>query len=303
MPTINCTSVRSHATGRRFFGAVAALLLACVIAPAVHAQQEWAVHDSDANSTLSDIKGNTKGTNTDTTALKTAIGDTNAGGGNTVNANLDAINKKLIIGNSENNQPYKDSQPGARVVDPDEVLPASTSTALDDGAGCKAVADAQQATCNKIVAIQNAKYKYMLLMYETNKKRDDMLRELLIERSKITASDANQYGKLEDNTNKLTALYNLISLDQQQMATVNYAYDANIEYLRKAQALMARGANTGKKADSWTNISLPTGDTIDLGPAISGLISGAALQAALQSVKSTAPSGMQRLSIGDSNGL
>lgn len=296
MPTIKSASLLSHTAGRRLCGAMVAVLFACVMAPAAQAQDAWSVKDSEANGTLNDIKGNTGD-------LKTAVGTSKDGGGNTVNANLDAINKKLVIGNTENNQAYKDTQPGTRVVDPDEPLPASDNNVLDDGAGCKAVADAQQETCKKIVAIQNSKYKYMLLMYETNKKRDDMLRELLIERSKITANDANQYGKLEDNTNKLTALYNLIALDQQQMATVNYAYDANVEYLRKTQALMARGANTGKKPSSWTNISLPGVGSVDLGSALGTLATGVALSTALNSVKSTAPDGLQRLSIGNSNGL
>jgi hypothetical protein len=304
MPTIKTNQPVSRVIGRRFYAAVASLLLACVLAPAVHAQDAWSVNDSQANDKLSNIKDNTKGTNDDTTAMKNALGDSNAGGGKTVNANLDAINKKLFIGSANNNQPYKDTQPGPRVVDPDQALPASSSTAatLNDGSDCTQIPDAQQDNCKKIVAIQNAQYKYMLTMYENNKARDTMLRELLKERSNITADDVNQYGKLEDNTNKLTALYNLIALDQQQMATVNFAYDANLQFLRASQAQLARQANTGKPKASWTSINLPGVGAIDLSSQISGLISGVALTTALDSVQSTAPKGLQTLAIGKSNG-
>lgn len=300
MPTIKTKQPVSRVFGRRFYTAIATLLLACVVAPAAHAQ--WAVNDEQANDKLSDIKDNTKGTNNDTTAMKNALGDSQAGGGKTVNANLDAVNRKLIIGNSDNGQPF--TRPGVRVADPEQALPASSSSAatLDDGSNCTQMPDAQQDNCKKIVAIQNAQYKYMLLMYETNAKRNTILTNLLDERSKINADDANQYGKLEDNTNKLTALYNLIALDQQQMATVNYAYTANLTYLRTAQAQLSRSANTGKPKASWTQLNLPGVGSIDLSSQIGSLISGVALTGALKAAHSSKPEGIQTLSIGESNG-
>lgn len=302
MPTIKTKRLVLHIAGRRIYAVITALLLACVLAPSVHAQDAWSVNDSQANDKLSDIKDNTKGTNDDTTAMKNALGDSNAGGGKTLNANLDAVNKKLFIGSDSNGQPF--TRPGDRVADPAQPLPASGSAeaTLDDGSSCTQLPDAQQANCKQIIAIQNAQYKYMLLMYETNAKRNTILTALLDERSKITADDVNQYGKLEDNTNKLTALYNLIALDQQQMATVNYAYTANLTYLRTAQAQLARSANTGKPKASWTTISLPGIGSVDLGSQLSSLVSGVALTAALQNAHSTKPAGMQTLSIGQSNG-
>lgn len=302
MPTVKTKHLVSRVAGRRFYGVVAALFLACVLAPAAHAQDAWSVNDSQANDKLSDIKDNTKNTNTDTTAIKNALGDSNGGGNKTVNANLDAINQKLFIGNEGNGQPF--TRPGDRVADPEQPLPASSSAeaTLDDGSSCTQLPEAQQANCKKIVAIQNAQYKYMLLMYETNAKRNTILKNLLDERSNIKAGDVNQYGKLEDNTNKLTALYNLIALDQQQMATVNFAYNANLAYLRTSQAQLARSANTGKPKASWTQISLPGIGAVDLGSQLSALVSGVALTEALKDAHSTKPSGMQTLSIGDSNG-
>ena len=302
MPTIKINRPVSRVLGRRLQALVAALLLACVIAPVAHAQDAWSVNDSQANDKLSDIKENTKNTNNDTTDMKKALGDSQSGGGNTLNANLDAINKKMVIGNKTNGQPF--TRPGDRVDDPEQPLPASGSTAatLDDGSNCTQLPSAQQPNCKQIVAIENAQYKYMLLMYETNAKRNAILTSLLDERAKIDENDANQYGKLEDNTNKLTALYNLIALDQQQMATVNYAYTANLTYLRTAQAQLSRSANTGKPKASWTQVNLPGVGSIDLSSQISSLISGVALTGALKGVQSSKPDGIQTLTIGQSNG-
>ncbi|WP_089978931.1 hypothetical protein [Luteibacter sp. UNCMF331Sha3.1] len=286
---------------RRFVGATALLFGLILAAPAAHAQ--WQVNDADANIKLNDIRTNTSNTvdeaknivqqNKD---MNSVLGTTSTGDGKTINANLDAINKKLVIGT------YSDKQPGARVKNPEKVLPEDT-TKLDDGKRCDAVAEPQQANCKLIVDLENAQYQYMLTMYKNTETRDAMLRELLKEREAIKPEDANQFGKLEDNTNKLTALYNLIALDQQQMQTVNYAYEANLRYLRSQQTLAANAASTGKKVDEWGSIKLPGIGDVNIGDAVSGLATGVALKGALDGVQSKKPEGMQTLKIGKSNGF
>jgi hypothetical protein len=285
----------------------AALMLAMFIAaPTAHAQ--WAVVDTQANGTLGSIQGDTSNiaTNTDKTATNTdnlnqvigKAGDTYKK--DTVNGRLDAINQKLVIGT------YDENKPGPRVADPAEKLPKPGGTALNDGTNCKTVADPQQATCKQIVALQNAQYQYMLTMYENTNTRDTMLRKLLDERKDIKSDDPSQYGKLEDNTNKLTALYNLIALDQQQMQTVNYAYEANIAYLRAKQTVSANAAASGKdptKSDGIGGISIPGVGNVGIGDLIGNLSTGFVLQGALEGVKSDTPSGMKTLHIGNSNGF
>jgi hypothetical protein len=284
----------------RFLGAMAVLVTLASTAPAAHAQ--WAVNDAEANGTLKQIEQhtdktvqNTKDIYDQTKDMNTVLGKT-VGDGSTINGNINAINEKLKIGT------VKDSQPGARVSNPVKELPAD-STVLDDGTRCKAVAQPQQATCQQIVDLENAQYRYMLTMYKNTETRDTMLRDLLKERSEITPQDPNQFGKLEDNTNKLTALYNLIALDQQQMQTVNYAYEANLRFLRSQQTMAANAANTGKKPSDWGSISLPGIGNVDIGSAISGLATGAVLKESLDGVQSDKPAGMQTLSIGKSNGF
>lgn len=291
---------------RRLAGSAVLLLALLAAAPAAHAQ--WQVNDAEANGHLSNIDTNSKDTSTNTKNTATNTDNLNKVIGKsgddyqqtTVNGRLDAINQKLYIGT------YDEAKPGARVKDPDQALPKPGGTALNDGSNCNTVAQPQQAVCKQIVAIENAQYQYMLTMYENTNTRDAMLRKLMDERKAITADDKNQFGKLEDNTNKLTALYNLIALDQQQMQTVNYAYEANIRYLRAKQTLSANAAASGKdptQGGDSGGISIPGIGNVSIGQVIGALTTGAALKVALEGVQTDKPSGMKTLAIGDSNGF
>ncbi|MFC5740022.1 hypothetical protein [Dyella tabacisoli] len=282
----------AQAVMRRLLSAMALVVLLCVAAPAAHAQ--WQVKDDAAEQSLDNINSGTKDINS-------VLGTTADGNNNTINKNLDNINNKLVIG------AYNKDVPGARVADPQKALPATTAaTTLNDGSYCKTIPDAQQQNCQDIVAIENAQYHFMVSMYNTSKTRDDMLRTLLAERQGIASNDPNQFGKLEDNTNKLTALYNLIALDHQQMLSVNYAYDANLRYLRNQQTQLANAAASGisPPGSGLGSIDIPGIGSIDIGSAISGMTTGLVLYGALQGQQSTPDSGMpmQKLSIESTNG-
>lgn len=261
----------------RLFSLAALLLAGGLVAPSAHAQ--WAVHD-DAVDTLN-----------------TTVGDKTDG--NTVNANLNAIRKKLMIGD------YTENRPGPRVKDPTSVLPADSTLLIPaDDQRCAIVAGPQQVNCKKIVEIQNAQYQYMLTMYANSNTRNEMLKAIIADRKNIKPDDANALGKLEENTNQLTALYNLIALDQAQMQSVNYAYEANLRFLREEQARLARAANSGKTADkpSPFDFQLPGGIDIDIGKALPTIAAGAALKIALKDAQSPKPSGIRTLAITDSDG-
>jgi hypothetical protein len=277
---------------RRLLGAMTLAVLLSVAAPAAHAQ--WQVQDQKGEDSL-------KGINDDTGKINSVLGTTQDGNG-TINSNLNNINNKFVIGTTS------DNQPGPRVKDPTQVLPDAT-TVLDDAAHCGLVATAQQDTCKQIVAIENSQYQYMITMYTNSKTRDDMLRTLLNERKAITSSgkpDPNQFGKLEDNTNKLTALYNLIALDHQQMLSVNYAYEANLRYLRAKQTQMANAAASGNPppGSGGGSINIPGIGNFDINSAISAMTTGAALKLALNGLATKPDSGMpmQTLGIENTNG-
>ncbi len=286
MPTLHFNQTTFPA--RAYHVLTAALLIAAGAFGSTAHAQEWQVRDDDARTKLGQIQSHTND-------MKTTLGSVDSGGGNTINANLDAINKRLMIG------PYTSGRPGDRVKDPTQALPAdSTQLIQDPNTRCGSLPQPQQDNCQKIVQIQNAQYQYMLTMYANTKTRDDMLRQILQQRSNISSNDPNALGRLEDNTNQLTALYNLIALDQQQMQTVNYAYEANLKYLQEEQSRLARAANTGKPASqSGLGISLPGGGQIDLSGAVNAAVAGAALKLALKDAQSTAPAGMKTLHITD----
>lgn len=247
--------------------AVAALVVAALGAPAAHAQ--WQVVDKDANKVL---------------GTKTKTG--------TINSNLSDINSKFDITKLNKDNKWV----GERVKDPTPNFPKSTDTTatLDDGAHCKNIAKSQQKTCQDIVDIENAQYKFMVSMYETSQTRDKTLRDILDERIKL---DTKDIGKLEDNTNKLTALHALIQLDRQQMESVNYAYDANLRFLRAKQTSLASSAQKGESESKWGNISIPGVGDVDAGNLLQDVIGGAVLVGALETLKTPKPDGMQTLHV------
>lgn len=225
------------------------------------------------------------------TKTNDALGDNRNG---SISTNIYNINNKLkVIAN--------ESKPGDRIADPTPALPKpdDETATLDDGKQCETVAKAQTDTCKKIVDIENAQYKFMLSVYKTSNDRNEVLKTLLTERNGLKADD---YGKIADNTNKLTALYNLIALDRQQMESVNYAYEANLRYLRATQARAADSAQTGsgKSGGGGGGITLPGLGEVNLGAVISGLTTGAVLKGALDAQQSSV-SGMKTLSISEGN--
>lgn len=213
--------------------------------------------------------------------------------GNTAD-NTKQIEKDLSI------DKYKYASPGDRIEDPKQ-YPLNQSTTTDqDKQLCSRLPEAQQAGCIEIVETEDAQSQYMKVMYETTAKRNDRLNKILEERQGISGSNL---GALEDNTNKLVALYTLMAIDRQQMESVNFAYETRLRYLRNQQTQLANAAATGTPMDSTGGLGIPLGGSIDVGSLMTGLTTGVALKAALSGVQSPTPSGMRTLSSGESNGF
>jgi hypothetical protein len=241
------------------------------------ANAQWEVVDKDANKTLGKISDNTKDTATNTKQTDTDL------------------NKDLNIGTSA-------ADPGdstlKRAEDPKQ---AWQTAALEDGIDqCTKYAQTQQANCQEIVHTQNAQYLYMVTMYKNTDTRNQRLQTILKERQNISGSNL---GQLEDNTNKLTALYALMAIDRQQMESVNYAYETRLRYLRNEQTKLANAAATGNPPGSGDGISIPLLGDINVGSLVSTLTTGVALKTALNGVASDTPSNMKTLSVENSNGL
>lgn len=238
------------------------------------AQAQWQVTDKQVTTNTNETATNTKETAT-----------------NTKNIDND-LNKNMAIDKN------KFASPGDRIEDPQK-YPLNQSTTMDqDKQQCSQLAEAQQAGCVEIVETEDAQSQYMKVMYEATAKRNERLTAILEERKGISGSNL---GALEENTNKLVALYTLMAIDRQQMESVNFAYETRLRYLRNQQTQLANAAATGKPPG--TGGSMGAGDSLDIGSVVSGLTTGVALKAALIAVQSPTPSGMRTLKSVDSNGF
>jgi len=278
-----------------------ALLLAmlCLAAPiALHAQDTgggWQVTDSATHDKLD------------------ALYNKNNDGVQDIDTHTRNIDSNLKIGSYVS--------PGTRLADPTSTgtaLPSTSSTqspfasaTLDDGLDqCDNVAQGQQSNCKEIVQTQNAQYMYMTAAYANTVTRNTALQNLLTERQNIQSSSCSNgssgsssnntcIGLLEDNTNKLTALYNLMALDRQQLESANYAYDVRLRYLRDYQARLANAAATGGPTPSSGSGS----DAFPIPPAVGSLISNAVAGAVMAVALGTSSQNTHALGIEKSNGF
>ncbi len=219
--------------------------------------------------------------------------------------------------------------PGDRLADPTSTTaapagasssqsPFATATMEDGMDQCANVAKGQQDTCKEIVHTQNAQYMYMTTAYANTATRNTALQALLKERQNIKSSSCSSSGSsssgstgsggdtstciglLEDNTNKLMALYSLMTLDRQQMESANHAYEARLRYLLNYQARLANAAATGGPTPSSGGSSgsgLP--GSIDIGNLISTAVAGGVMAGALTTSSVNGPT----LGIEKSNGF
>lgn len=103
-----------------------------------------------------------------------------------------------------------------------------------------------------MVKTENAQFIYMVKFHEMTAERLKRLDEIEQERQGLENKPEN-YGKLQDNTNKLLALNTRMELDEAQMQSAMNAYDTRLAYLRTLQAQKTEEALSGKKAsDSGT---------------------------------------------------
>jgi hypothetical protein len=211
--------------------------------------------------------------------------------------------------------------PGTRQSDPtstgSSALAGASSTSspfasatLNDGMDqCDNVAQGQQSNCKEIVQTQNAQYMYMTAAYANTAIRNTALQSLLTERQNIKSSSCSNtststsnntcIGLLEDNTNKLMALYSMMAIDRQQMESANHAYDARIRYLRDYQARLANAAATGGPTPSGGSGS----DTFPIPPAVGSLISNAVAGVVMAGALGASSNNTHALGIEKSNGF
>ena len=184
---------------------------------------------------------------------------------------LNDLNKKLEIDTG-------DRKSGDPVEDAKQKIEAHGIT-LDTNIGrCAGARAEQKAVCEEIVRTENAQYLYMVAMHDITKKRQDRLKALEDENF-----GTNDFGEMQANTNRITALQTRIAIDRAQMESANLAYENRLRYLRAQQVQSTEETMTGKKKNAsggfWDQIA-------SLGPS---LYAGVAMKVALNSVKSSVP--------------
>lgn len=239
----------------RRLGRLGAIALALGLAAPI-AHADWNVVDKDANDKLNDIKSK--------------LGD--------------MYNQQRIGGYVKL---------GDIVPDPDKMVKKQDTSQGQEQ--CNSRPEKQQSVCQEIIQTQNAQISYMATMYDYAKKRDEQLRAIQDERSKIGSDDL---GKLEDNTNKLLALNTQLSIDRQQLLAAMYAFDTRLKYLQAQQTQMAQSATNGGSADKGNGAQL---GGVNVGDIVGAVASGVVLKGALTVIKSSTPDGMKTLGIGKSD--
>ena len=197
----------------------------------------------------------------------------------TANSKLSEMYTQQSLGTSKKS--------GEAVADPEQKIAKGDITLASGTERCSKANENQRATCEEIVRVENSQYLYMVKMFEITAKRKERLEELETERSGLNA--ATDYGKMQDNTNQLTALYTRMSLDRAQMESATFAYETRLRYLRQFQAEETKARMSGPKAGQGIPFF---GDPASMG---TQLITGAALKGGLELVKSPEPENYRKV--------
>jgi hypothetical protein len=242
---------------RPLFGPLLIALAAVLAAPLAHAQ--WEVTDQDTHDKLKELNDRFK--------VKMQP----------------PINQSPALFQRESTAPSGDPLYG-----PPNPTPQGWSSDGLDGIEkiCSGVSGNQADLCTQIANTRKAYYDYMYKMYLTNSKRYEMLRKLTDDRKNIPE---NEFGHLQGNTNEILALQTLITLDRQQMESVDHGYRMRIDFLTQQMTQLAKDAASGK-TNSDPVASLISNIT-------STVVGGLVLQGALALQSSQTPDGFRKLEI------
>lgn len=263
------------------------------------ASADWRVYDSRVEGKVDEVSNRIG---------NTSVGGSGGSSGGTVTGNQKQMFDQYTLGTYQSSGnavehprwPTSNGTPGAGGADSSSPFklenfkdmvggPAgagNTAMALQSNLGkCGAYRDQQKAICEEIVKTENAQFIYMVKFHEMAAERLERLDAIEQEREQL-GEDPKNYGKLQDNTNKLLALNTRMSLDTVQMESAMNAYEARLAYLRALQAQKTTEALAGKS----TGGDSPFGDIGDIAGA---LIDGATLKAALNGLQSDTPEGFR----------
>lgn len=193
------------------------------------AQQAVAVEDQTVRTNTGTIKDHAKDIKNSTHDMSNQIGGSTSGSDeDTVNGHLKHID---TLGNAPSGAL---STLGAPEVDLKKITPPISETG-----SCKGLTKEQIKNCEDIVETKNAQYKYMKSVYDMAAERQKTLNSLQETRRGLKAEE---FGKLQDNSNQTLTLIAQIQIDRQQMDSINAAYQARIDFLKDQQKQLAQSA-------------------------------------------------------------
>lgn len=201
------------------------------------ASADWRVYDRRVHEQLRD-------------EITPRIGNTNASGsgegsvtGNQKQAydQLRVKGDEFTAGGDSDDKPLEPKE-GDDKLTGDKAKP-TMATGTDMASRCQATGQPQQQTiCQEMYKTEIAKYRFSLEMYELAEKRNKKLQEIIKERNDLNEKD---FGKMEENTNKLVALTAQMDNDRDRYQAYINAYDARMLHLQKSSDLLASQSING----------------------------------------------------------
>ena len=201
------------------------------------ASADWRVYDQRVQEVLEDIRDNYIGKDdgTVTTHLKN-VNDRLAITGDEYQAGDGGADNPTLVQPKENDDKLTDK------AKPTQAAGVALAERCPGGTTTTGILAEQHKICQEMYKTEIAKYRFSLEMYDLAQKRNEKLQAIVAERN---ALDETDFGKMEENTNKLVALTAQMDNDRDRYTTYMNAYDARVMHLQKSSDLLSKQAITG----------------------------------------------------------
>jgi hypothetical protein len=215
-------------------GLLALGVMAVLVAGAASA--DWHVYDERVEEVLIDIRDNyiQKDGGSVTTHLKN------------VNDRLSIKGDDFKAGGDDDSKPVEPKKEEDRLTDKEKPTAATDVAEINrcpaPKGGGTGIPQQQNVVCKEVYKTEIARYRFSLEMYDLAEKRNKKLQEIIAERNALNEKD---FGKMEENTNKLVALQAQMDNDRDRYNSYMQAYQARMEHLVKTKELLAEQAMNG----------------------------------------------------------
>lgn len=249
------------------------------------ASADWKVYDQRVDEVLKDIRDNYIGKKGGTvTDNLDEMNDRLAIKGDDVSTGEDSADDKKLVVPKEADDKLSETDPGkptaAAKVGIDQRCPGGSGGGIGGAVGGaigaatgQSIPAQQTIVCKDTYNTEIAMYRFSLEMYALAKTRNTKLHAIIDERN---ALDENDFGKMEENSNKLLALQTQMDNDRDRYQTYMQAYSARLTHLQKSSDLLSKQAIGGAEGGGG-----------GIGSVIPGALGAGALAIALRTAAKT----------------